>query len=400
MKILFLATRSPWPPADGGRLLMALTIEGLLARGHEVTVVAPARPAPAGESDRPSGPEHPRLAVHGIPVSARSRVRSFLESWGRREPVSSAAQRWLPVAAAVARLVAERRFDVVHVEQPQALSHADAAQARGVPLVLRAENVESDLWRQLAGVRRLWRPFVAFEARRVSRWEAQALEAANVVVPISAEDGRMIARLAPGASIRVVAAPMPATLPANAVPLAGAPAVVSFASAWFPNRDGVEWFVRDVWPRVSVAVPEARLHLFGRMRTRSAGSIEVHAPPAESREAFVSGSIMAVPLRMASGTRLRILEAWARGVPVVATSAAVTGLDEAGRAAVRIADTPEEFAAAFADLASHPGQVRNLIERGRAVLAAHHDPAACAAALEQVYGSVVEASRPGPSATS
>jgi len=401
VKILFLATRLPWPPADGGRVLMALTIEGLLARGHSITVVAPDRGAPdeASPASPRIGPVHANLVTCAVPVGGRSRASSVVASWRWREPVSAAAQRWPAVAAAVARLVHDEPFDVVHVEQPQALSHAEAVRAQGLPIVLRAENVESDLWRQLAGVRRFWRRLVAFEAGRVSRWEARALESVDVVAALSEDDGRMLRELAPKATIRVVPPPMQPALPANPVPLRGAPAVVSFSSSWFPNRDGVDWFVREIWPRVVSALPEARLHLFGVTSARLGPSVDLHAAPAESRDTFAAGSIMAVPLRMASGARIRILEAWARGVPVVATSAAVKGLDEAGREAVRIADTPEAFADALAELAADPRRVLELIERGRAALTSRHDPDACAEALERVYRSVAGQGRPGPAAT-
>jgi len=83
----------------------------------------------------------------------------------------------------------------------------------------------------------------------------------------------------------------------------------------------------------------------------------------------------------------------------VATSAAVKGLDEAGREAVRIADTPEAFADALAELAADPRRVLELIERGRAALTSRHDPDACAEALERVYRSVAGQGRPGPAAT-
>src|SRR5690606_24011013 len=105
VKILYLATRPPWPPVDGGRVLMNATIEGLVARGHEVTVVAPrydtqAIAVPAGvilalQEAAPRGPLAVGMArIGGVPV-----------------PVARHEQP--AVRAAVARLLDERRFDLV-----------------------------------------------------------------------------------------------------------------------------------------------------------------------------------------------------------------------------------------------------------------------------------------------
>jgi len=81
------------------------------------------------------------------------------------------------------------------------------------------------------------------------------------------------------------------------------------------NRDAIDWFVGSIWPAVRQALPRGRLHVFGNL-ARAAPGVEVHPPPADSSELFVPGSVLVVPLRIASGVRIKILEAWSRGVPV------------------------------------------------------------------------------------
>ena len=119
-----------------------------------------------------------------------------------------------------------------------------------------------------------------------------------------------------------------------------------------------------------------------------------HDAPIEIREAYAPGSILVVPLRIASGVRVRILEAWARGVPVVATRAAVEGLDVADGHGVRLADTADAFARAIGELHESSDARARLISAGRALLAERHDPGACAARLEAIYQRVLDG-RPG-----
>ena len=183
--------------------------------------------------------------------------------------------------------------------------------------------------------------------------------------------------------------PMAIQLPPGDSRLPGNPAVVLLASGgWFPNRDGVTWFLREIWPSVSSRLPEARLHVFGRTAEPGGTSIIAHPAPEDSREAFTAGSILAVPLRIASGARVRILEAWARGVAVVGTPQAVAGLDATAGEAALVATTAEEFAAAFESLVSVPARAESLISAGRDVLRRWHDPEQLAAMLESFYEEV------------
>ena len=303
----------------------------------------------------------------------------------------------------VERLLAGGDFAAVHVEQVQALPQAAPALARGLRVVLRAQNVESDLWRAaaerggLGGLRRLG---AAVEARRLARWEGRAVAAVAVTAALTAADAARLAALAaasaPGRAPRVVhlPAPFPGWQPAATRPLPGAPAVVVLGSGgWLPNRQAARWFTGEVWPTVRRACPGARLHLFGEGElggaAGAAGAIEAgvvaHPPPADSREAFAPGAILVVPLRIASGVRMKILEAWARGVPVVATPEAAAGLDAESGRDLLIAATAGDLAVAVARLAASPELAARLVEGGRALLAAHHQPAAIADRLIALY---------------
>lgn len=391
VNVLLVATRSPYPPRDGGAVLVANTIQGLASRGHEITLVAPAYEGNAGGSM----PRDPLVHLHLVPATPRSLPAALAASVVQRRPVSIERHVQAPVALAVARLLTEKRFDVVHVEQLQALAQAEPAFARRLPVVLRAQNVESDLWRMLSIARRGWRIVAAHEARRLARWEAAAVGRVTMTVALTPRDAHTLRRLAPpGTRVRLIRMPMPAVLPARAEALPGSPSIALLASgAWFPNRDGVTWFLRDVWPTVSRGLPESRLHVFGLAdRPASAPGAHFHAAPGDSGDAFVRDSILAVPLRIASGARVRILEAWARGVPVVATPAAAAGLDLHERRGLLMARTPDEFLAAFRDLTGSPERAREMVADGRAVLRQWHEPDQLAGELEQVYLEAIEAS--------
>ena len=375
MRILWVATKCPWPPADGGRLVLKNTVEALAAAGDDLTVVCPGR---RGDSPAPEG-----IRLRRVPGEA-SRAAA---AWAAlRLPVAVARHAWPPLAREAERAIREGATEVVFAEQLQALPACLPALAAAIPVILRAQNVESDLWSSRAA---LAGPaasrFFRFEAGRLERWEGAAVRRCAATAALTSRDaGRLRALSGRSAHVTAVPAPFPASLPPAEEALDGNPALAMLASrGWWANDDGVEWFLREVWPSVRARWDGARLHLFGLRRSEALPpGVSGHEAPADSRDAFAPGSIFVVALRAASGVRMKILEAWARGAPVVATPAAAAGL-ESTEGTLLAADAGE-FVAALESLVGRPDSIRRLTDFGRRDLARFHDPAAVAARLRAI----------------
>jgi glycosyltransferase involved in cell wall biosynthesis len=225
------------------------------------------------------------------------------------------------------------------------------------------------------------------ESAHLADYEGRAVRQAAATVALTGRDAERLRVLSGGrGAIYQVPAPFPDRLPPAAIPLDGEPAVVVLAGDWFPNRDGAVWFCRTVWAHVRAHCPGTVLHLFGAARPlRGEPAVVVHEAPDDSREAFPPGAILAVPLRIASGVRVKILEAWARGVPVVATPEAAAGLDATDGRELLIAADPPGFARAILRLHADRPFARASVEAGRALLRTRHDPATIARRLAEIY---------------
>lgn len=372
MRLLWIATKCPWPPRDGGRLLLLETFRALAGAGCDITLVAP-RP-PAAEAGAANAALEGLCAPRWVATEPLPRGLALALAAIGGTPYSILRHRRPAVAAAVAAALAEGGWDTVVAEQLQAFAPTAPARRRGIPVVLRAQNVESDLWRQLAGRSRGWRRgALGREARRLAVAEADAVRKARVTLALSSQDAEKLAALAAGARVEALAPPFPERLAAAREPLPGDPAVVLFGSTdWEPNRRAVDRFLYSAWPRLFAARPAARLHLFGARR--KAPGVVAHEAPDESSEAFARGSILVLPLDVASGVRMRILEAWARGIPVVATPAAAAGLAASNEVELKIVEGSEALAGAIEELAARPEVTRRLVESGRARLASDHAP--------------------------
>jgi len=405
MRLLWIATKAPVPPIDGGRLVAWTTLRALVEAGVEITLVAP---VPPGEDAAAIEGElaavcHPRLVRAAPRGPASALLRSALGS----RPYAVARHTIPAVAREVERLVASERFDAVHVEQVHAFAQAEPALRAGLPVILRAQNVESDLWSAAARLHHLLPPgagpWLAREARRLARYEGRAVRRAAATIALSERDAERLRELAgpltrTRANVVTIPPPFPSELPPADRELPGDPPLVLLGSGgWLPNRDGTRWFLEEVWPEVHARLPGALLHLYaaeGERPKRLPEGVEPHPPPADSRDAFAPNAILVVPLRVASGIRMKILEAWARGVPVVATPEAAEGLAAADGAELLLAEDAGGFAAAVGRLGADQGLAAALRAGGRDLLRRRFDPARVAEELLRLYGGLT---RPGGS---
>ena len=379
LRILWVGTRSPWPPHDGGRLVAALTIEALADAGAEVLLVTPEGPTPP--------PPHPRVTAYPCVEPRASWPRAAVRAVVQRQPLTVTRHLMPAVRARVVTLLTSTRVDVVHVEQLQALDAARAAKATRHPLLLRLHNVESALWRQGGGRPAVWRPLLRAEGRRLAAHEARVMADVETVVTLSTADASAARTAAPSAHVVHVPPPAPLSPPALAhARLDGAPACVWLGSqGWAPNDDGRRWLQEAIWPAVRASVPGARLHVFGPPTVPATQDVHWHPAPAHSAQALAPDTVLLLPLRLAAGVRMRVRDAWVQGVPIVATPAALEGLETAEGHDVLVARTPTAFADAVQRLAHDHALRTRLVEGGRARIATHHTPARVAERLLALY---------------
>jgi hypothetical protein len=396
LRILVVATKAPWPPVDGGRLLLWRTICGLAAAGVRVTLLAPVDPlhfSVVAAREALAEVCEPVL----VAVRPAGLARTVWRAVAANAPLSVARHSVPALRRRVEEALAAGRFDLVHAEQLQALPQVlDSARRLRLPVVLRAQNVESALWGAAAAA---GGGALSWEARRLERREGRAVAGVAATVALSAIDAAALRRLAaaagaPQARVAEVPAPFAAELPAGP-PLAGEPAVTLLGSrGWRPNEDALSWFSGEIWPAVRREVPGARLHVFGidgapAVLTGDGPPILWHGAPAESAAAFAVGSIHVVPLRIGSGVRMKVLEAWARGVPVVSTPEGAAGLEAADGSELLLARDGPSFAAALRRLHEEPGLASALARGGRNALRTRHDPQESARRLIAVYEEVL-----------
>ena len=353
LKILFVGTKPAFPPCDGGRLLMWNTIVRLAARGHRITFVAPDLSLDHRESEDQLSKYCE--AVHLVSARKGFLTPSLISTVITGQPVSIIRHSHRAVRKLIAEIIGRETYDVIHAEQVHAMINLPRSEALP-PVVLRAQNVESQLWRMVSRIK----PRVAWlarrEARRMAAYEANTLSRTATTVALTTHDGTILGGALGMAArrIRVIPPPFPSPLSKAEEPLDGDPAIVLVTGSWLPNWDSTRWFITSIWDEILPSFPGGQGPRFRRQSPSGAPGSLWQKTATDSITLFPPGAILVVPLRIASGIRMKILEAWARGVPVVATPEAVCGLDGTDGEEFLLARDGPEFAAAIQRLRQEP----------------------------------------------
>jgi glycosyltransferase involved in cell wall biosynthesis len=143
-----------------------------------------------------------------------------------------------------------------------------------------------------------------------------------------------------------------------------------------PNREGIIWFCSEIWPRIRARVPDALLDIVGSRPPRDVALLDelpgvaVHADVPAVTPFLERARVAVVPLRIGSGSRLKVLEALAAGRPVVGTAIGVEGLQTVAGRHLLVEDEPEAFARAVAALLSDDAMALALARTGRELIEA------------------------------
>lgn len=304
---------------------------------------------------------------------------------------------------ALDRVLRARRFDIVNLEFPY-LGHCQLRQAppgEKLPaLVVDSHDIAYDLARQFARAgsslgRRL---YAGANWRKLRREELATYRKANGIYLCSVADQRRLLDQIPEARTAVIpnAADVEYYRPRPTDPPPDGRTVVYFGLlSTIPNVDGVVHFVRDIWPRIAKAHPEARCKIIGgrpppSLQALTGPRVELTGFVPDLRPHLAAAAAIVVPLRLGSGTRLKIVEAMAMGKAIVSTTLGAEGIEAVSGRDIFIEDEPAGFAGAVNRLLADPGLAARVGQSARRVAVEQYAWSGAAEALEDFYRQILE----------
>jgi len=394
-RVLFVTSRLPYPPLEGHQL-RAWHLLRAAASVHQVTLLSLQRP-----DDPPvPAPELTDLLVdlHRIALPDLKRPGSMLilgMHWIlSTRPLLDLRYRTRALKRQFERLVGQT--DLVHLDILAVAGLLDCT-PDSVPVVLNEHNVEALLARKRMDIeanpaRRL---MLRAANRGLERFEREVCNRADEVLTCSPEDAVRLQGLSPDCRTSIVPNGVDLDFFTPGTPGDERPDSLAFVGHmnWFPNRDGIDYFMEEILPLLADRA-DLRLEVIGRNNQTSASEavtrqVNFTGFVDDLRPLVQRAAVFVVPLRVGSGTRLKILEAMAMGKAIVSTRIGAEGIGLVDGESVLLADTPSEFAAAVRQLLENPSLRQALGLQARELAEQRYGWTAIGQDLLEIYDSLL-----------
>lgn len=393
LNLLVLSQLLPHPPDSGPKVRLYYVLRHL-AEAHRITLLAFTR-----SDDRTESLEAMRAICEEVHTVAMTRTlareaRALAGGWAAGRPFIIERNRQPAMMEAVRRLARAQHFDCIYADQ---LWMADYARLAGslqphASLVLDNHNAvfrvfqrlgrgESNLLRR-AGMEIEWRLLRNYESRVCGKFDRVVMvteEDRALLEPLVERSGRRRAGTGTRFHVIPICIDPEASPPVKAVDC-GANILHLGTMYWPPNIEGVLWFANTVWPKVRAQVPATRLTIVGKNPPQAVRELENRSPgvsvtgyvrdPAGYLE---QASVFVVPLHSGGGMRVKILDGWRWGLPIVSTSIGAEGLEYVDGDNLLIADGEEAFASAVVRVLQEPGLAQRLRQGGRRWVEENYD---------------------------
>jgi glycosyltransferase involved in cell wall biosynthesis len=369
-KALFLAAESPYPTIGGGPIRASSVLEYLAGRFsvHGIFFREPAAPHPA--SAIPPG-RLDRVDVIDLPFHSKRAGARVLRNVSRlirnRPPLMD---RFAGFESQIERCVSGQRYEAAFIEHFWCAPYLDQVRSSAKRVILDVYNIESEWHRSMASSES---GLLAWSHRRFAdaalELERYWLPKYDRILATSCHDAKLMQAIAPDAKVTVYPNALPFVVPP---PRADRPEIIFSGNLEYaPNIAAVRFFHRNVWPALQSRWPELKWKILsknpGSMRDLAARdpSIQFTGFVEDAVAVIAQSRVAIVPLFAGSGTRIKILEAWAAGTPVVSTTLGAEGLECRDQEHLVLADDAESFTAAVSDLLALPVNRERIGAAGR-----------------------------------
>ncbi len=380
MRILWIKTELLHPIDKGGKIRTYQMLRSL-ARQHDVTYLCLDDGSASAEDRRNASEYCTRLITVPFHPTAKGSPAFFLDLFKNLFsglPYAVARYRSELLRERVIALAPEHDLVICDFLFP---SYA-VPNGLQVPTVLFQHNVEAMIWERRAVVPQnfIRRAYMREQWRRMRRIESEECRRLDQVVAVSASDAEIFRNEYGVSSVSDVPTGVDLEYFSSRVsrPKDNAELIFVGSMDWLPNEDAVCWFSEHVLGRVRQAVPDVKFTIVGRTPGSAVrrlaerdSSTQVTGTVPDVRPYLERGAVFVVPLRIGGGTRLKIYEAMAMGIPMVSTTIGAEGLPVRDGEHLLIADTPEQQAAAITRLLETPQLAGELADRALELVKLH-----------------------------
>lgn len=362
-KLLFLCQTLPFPP-DGGVHIRSFHLFRMLSEEYDVHALCFFRRTTRSEQ-RQVDMSTDEMSHYGhteaFPIPQEtSRIRWIWDhlrsvlTWRAYTVYMYQSARF---HARLKELIALHDYSIVHIDSLDLSYYLRSLKDRLV--VVGHHNIESALLRRRAHAQdsRAVGAYIGLQSHLTRNEERECCPKVSLNITCSDIDSALLSKIAPGA--RVATIPNGVDTQAFEMEESGDDGIVFVGGyTWFPNRDGMRWFLESILPKVRMVSPDLKVTWIGRMprdvgdELKTRFGVDVLGFVDDIRPHVQRAACMIVPLRVGGGTRLKILDGWAMGKAIVSTPIGCEGLDARHLDNIFIAESEGSFAEAIVRVTS------------------------------------------------
>lgn len=343
MKILMLTPYLPYPLFSGGQIRSYNLLKNL-SKKHEITLFSFIRSDSERQSLTNLRPFCQKVAVfkRRQPWDPRNLLLALFTPY----PFLVSIYLSRSFRQAITEELTDGHYDLIHAETFYIMPNLPKTK---IPTLLVEQTIEYLVYQQFVRDFKFWplKPLLYFDVLKINLWEKYYWRRATRLAAMSDSDRKMMNQSVKDKKVDVVANGVDADF-FSRVKLQSVRVVLFIGNfKWLPNRDAAKFLVKEIWPRIAARLPRVKLLIVGRNPTPeilklAKNGIRIDGQVADIRTAFAKAQVLLAPIRNGRGTKYKVLEAMASGLPVVTTKLGIEGIEAEG--SVLVTESAEALA--------------------------------------------------------
>lgn len=399
MRILQLCKKFPYPLRDGESIAVTYLSRALVEQGCEVTLLAMNTPKHRTEiANIPTNYNHYK-EIHCTELDNKiNPVDAFKNLFSSK---SYHIERFISkdYKAKLIELITTNKYDVIQLETLYLTPYIDTIKEHCDAIVtMRSHNVEFEIWERITKNESFWlkKMYLQHLTKKLRNYELETLNDYDYLIAVSDRDLNRFKKLGykNGAMSTPIGLEMKNYVKVNKPVIKEDTICFIGALDWIPNREGLEWFLENVWPEFHRLRPNVKFHIAGRntpqeLKNKRIDGVTFLGEVPDAIDFISSYPLMVVPLLSGSGTRVKILEGMALSKMIISTSLGKEGIEGEDGKHFLVADTPKSFVNALIYALDNPNEMHSIGNEAHEFVTTYYDHGKIAKRLLEKYEYLV-----------
>ena len=332
MQVLYISQKPAYPIIDGGSFAINRFLKDVRETIHgEIDYLAITTVKHPMDSDAAQQNLGDNITIYPVEINTDLSIRSFFASLFSKLPYNLIRYKQAKFLQKINALLAQKEYDYIILDGLYACVFLDEIKSKSkARIIYRSHNVEHQIWLDRAASTNNWlkRQFLISLANKVYKYEKKIHAQLDCIAAISTVDYDFF-KLETSNKVEIIPVSM---LPIKTVDAIAQNQICFIGNfGWFPNVEGISWFINQVFPILKIDNPTLTLHIAGfeskeALSNLVSDGIVIHGPVNDAALFLKTHGIFVSPIFSGSGIKIKVLEAMNAGVPMVLSKKSAEGI--------------------------------------------------------------------------